>query len=96
MIVSLIFRVLLFPHQGNIVMIDQIVLFTLDLRTNAGSNIPFIDDSKNSYTSVSVGMFKESSLMGTFTLSRPHPSTNISLINMISSLTSGSLGSFDP
>jgi hypothetical protein len=44
-VVSLVFRVLHFPHQGNIVMIDQLSFCTLDLRTNVGSNIPFVNDS---------------------------------------------------
>jgi hypothetical protein len=61
-----------------------------------GSNIPFVGDSQSAYMSVGVGMFKDSSLMGTFTLPPPPPSSNVAPINMISSFTSGSLGSFDP
>jgi hypothetical protein len=74
------------------VTIDQLAYCTPDLRTNAGSNVPFVSDSKSVYMSVGVGMFKDSSLMGTFTLPPPLPSPNVAPINMISSITSGSLG----
>jgi hypothetical protein len=92
-IVSSVFRVLHFPHQGKIVTIDQLAFCTPDLGSNVGSNVPFVGDTQQSYMSVGVGMFKDSSLMGTFPLPPPPPTTNISPINMISSFTSGSLGS---
>jgi len=57
-IVSFIFRVLHFYHQGKIVTIDQFAFCTPDLRPNVGSNIPFVSDSQNAYTSVGVGMLK--------------------------------------
>ena len=78
-------------------MIDQISFCTLDLRIDEGSNIPFVGDSHNSYVSVGVGMFKDSSLMVTFPNPTPPHSSTITPINMISPFTSGSLGySFDP
>jgi hypothetical protein len=92
-IVSSIFRVLRFPHQGKIVMIDQLVFCTPDLGSNAGSNVPFVCDTQQSSLSVVVGMFKDPSLMGIFF---PRLAVNIAPINMISSFTSGSLGSVDP
>jgi hypothetical protein len=42
---SLFFMSLCFPHKGNIVTIDQHEFCTPKLMTNAGSNIPFVDDS---------------------------------------------------
>lgn len=90
-IVSSIFRVLRFPHQGKIVMVDQLVFCTPDLGSNAGSNVPFVCDTQQSSLSVVVGMFKDPSLMRIFSLA-----VNIAPINMISSFTSGSLGSVDP
>jgi len=39
---SSVFRVLLFPHQGNIIMIDKLSFYTLDLITNVGCNIHFV------------------------------------------------------
>jgi hypothetical protein len=57
-VVWLVFRVLFFPHQGNIITIDQIEFCTPYLRTDAGSNIPFVNDSQNDYASVGAGIFK--------------------------------------
>jgi hypothetical protein len=56
--ISSVFQVLHFPHQGNIITIDQLAFYTLNLRTNAGSNVPFVGDSKSDYMSVGVRMFK--------------------------------------
>jgi hypothetical protein len=43
-IVSSIFRVICFPHQGKIVTIDQLMFYTLDLGSIVGSNVPFVSD----------------------------------------------------
>jgi hypothetical protein len=45
---------------------------------------------------VVVGLFKYPSLMGIFLLPLPYPTVTITLVNMISSSTSGSLRSVDP
>jgi hypothetical protein len=93
-VVSSVFRVLSFPHQGKIIVIDQLVFCTPDLGSNAGSNVPFIGDTTHSYMNVSVGMFKYPSLMGISPLSPTSLTTNITPIDMISSFTSASLSSF--
>jgi hypothetical protein len=72
-VASSVFRVLCFPHQGCIVTINQLVFCTPNLRTTTGTNIPFVVDSQSAYTSIGAGMFKDSSLMGTFTLPPPSP-----------------------
>jgi hypothetical protein len=72
------------------------VFCTPDLGSNAGSNVPFVGDTTQSSLNIGVGMFKYPSLMGIFPLPPPSPTAIISPINMISSSTSGSLGSFDP
>jgi hypothetical protein len=46
-IISLVLRVLCFPHQGTNVTINQLVFCTPTLISNVGSNVPFIDDSKS-------------------------------------------------
>jgi hypothetical protein len=69
---------------------------TPNIGSNARSNVPFIDGAKKSYMSVGMRMFKDSSLMVKFPLPPAPPSTNIALVPMISSFTSGSLGSFNP
>jgi hypothetical protein len=81
-VVSTLFCVVHFPHQGKFVIIDQLAFFNLDTRTG---NVPFITKTPPSYENVGVGLLKDSSLMGTFPippLDVPHSS--ISPINMIS------------
>jgi hypothetical protein len=95
-VVSLVFRVLCFLHQGKIVTIDHLVFFTPDLGSNVGSIVPFVGNHTQSYMNVDVGMLKHPSLMGIFTLPLPSPTTSITPINMISSFTNGSLECFDP
>jgi hypothetical protein len=91
-----IFRVLYSPHQGRIMTIDQLTFCILDLRSTMGTNISFVTDSQSTYTSVGVRMFKDSSLMGTFTLPSPSLMMDFSPIHMISSNTSGSFSLLDP
>jgi hypothetical protein len=77
-------------------MINHLALCTLDLGSNLGSNVPFFDDTTQYYMNISVGMFKYPSLMGIFPLPPPSPTAPITPINIISSYTGGSHGSFDP
>ena len=65
-VLSSFFHTLQFPHEGKIVTIDQINVFTLDIHSNGSKNVPFVNDSKLSYESVGVGLLKYSSVMGTF------------------------------
>jgi hypothetical protein len=81
-VVSLVFRVLCFPHQCKIIMIDQFV-FNPDLGSNARSNIPFVSYTMQYYMNVNVGMFKYPLLMGIFPLPPPYSTTNGAPINMI-------------
>ena len=83
-VVYSVFRVLHFPHQGKIVMIDQIMFCTLDLGSNVGSNVPFVGDTQHYYIHVGAGMFKYPSLMGILTFLPPSPTVNIDPINMVS------------
>lgn len=56
------------------------------------NNVPFVEVSKISYESVGVGLIKDSSLMGAFTLSTP----TTTAINMISFMVQQSHESIDP
>jgi hypothetical protein len=67
-VVLSIFRVLHFPHQGKIITINQLLLCTPEIGSNTGSNVPFFDDTMQSYLNVNVGMFKDHLLMGIFPL----------------------------
>jgi hypothetical protein len=80
---SSVFNILLFPHQGKIVMIDQLAFYTLDLGSNIGLNVPFVSYTHQYCMHVGVGMFKYPSFIGIFPLPPPPPTTNVSPLNMI-------------
>jgi hypothetical protein len=84
-VVSTLFRVIRFPHQGKVVTVDQISFFNAD--THVG-NVPFIAKTPPGYENVGVGLLKDSSLMGTFPIPPPPdlPHPFIASINMISTI----------
>jgi hypothetical protein len=68
-IASSMFRILRFPHQGNIIIVDHIDYTTPYFHNVAGNYVHFL--VQNSFESVGVGILKDSSLMGVFPLSSP-------------------------
>jgi hypothetical protein len=84
-VVSTLFRVLHFPHQGKVVTVDQLAFFNADTRMG---NVPFIANTPPGYENVGVGLLKDSSLMGTFPIPPPSniPSPSVASINMISTV----------
>jgi len=62
-VVSILFRVIRFPHQGKFFMVDQLTFFSSDSHT---SNIPFIERTPPGYDNVGVGLLKGSFIMGSF------------------------------
>ena len=70
-VVSYVFHVIFFPYQHKMVTIDQLDYYMTDLSTNLELTIPFIGDSKMISDGISVGIFKYSSLMGTFHIPPP-------------------------
>ena len=54
-----------------------------------------VSNSPNGYTTINVGIFKDSFLLGTFPLPPPNVGV-VDPINMISYVVSLSLGSYDP
>jgi hypothetical protein len=77
-----LFHVVRFPHQGKVVTVDQLAFFNSNTRTR---NVPFIAKTPPDYENVSVGLLKDSSLMGTFPIPQPNvPRPSIASINMIS------------
>jgi hypothetical protein len=94
-VVSNLFRLLCFPHQGKVVTVDQLAFFNADTRTG---NVPFIENTPLGYENVGVGLLKDSSLMGTFPIPPPPtiPSPLISSINMISTMPRELPMSLDP
>jgi hypothetical protein len=94
-VVSTLFRVLRFPHQGRVVTVDQLAFFNADTRTG---NVPFIENTPPGYENVGVGLLKDSSLMGTFPKPPPPniPSPYVASINMISTVPHEIPSSADP
>jgi hypothetical protein len=83
-VVSTLFRVVHFPHQGKVVTVDQLAFFNSDTHT---SNVPFIAKTPPGYENVGVGLLKDSSLMGTFPIPPPDvPRPSVASINMISTV----------
>jgi hypothetical protein len=81
-IVSTLFRVVRFPHQEKVITVDQLAFFNSD---TCSGNVPFITKTPPGYENVSVGLLKDSSLMGTFPIPPPDvPCSSIASINMIS------------
>jgi len=68
-IVSSMFRVIQFPHEGKIVTIDQLSFTWKNPNSPAGSKISLIDNSTPMTESVGIGLYP--SLMGTFAFSFP-------------------------
>jgi hypothetical protein len=69
-IVSSIFLTLCFPHEGNIVTIDQLSFAYSSFNASLGNSIHVIDNSRSTTENVDVGMY--SSLMGTFDFLTPN------------------------
>ena len=64
-----LFRVICFPFNRNIVMIDQTSFKNLSVSASSGASVPIIDHSQPVTGSVGVGMYP--SLMGTFSCPAP-------------------------
>ena len=79
---STLFRVLWFPHEGNIISVDQLSFFN---STSFESNVSYVDCIPTPYESIRFGIYKDPTLMGLFSL--PPPKT--AQVNMISN-------SYDP
>jgi hypothetical protein len=93
-VVSTLFFVLHFPHQGKIVTIDQLAFFNSN--SHIGS-VHFVEKiTCSSYENVGVVLLKDSTLLGTFPLQPPNISPFFAKINMISTGIGKSLGSYDP
>jgi hypothetical protein len=94
-VVSTLFCVVRFPHQGKVVTVDQLAFFNAD--THVG-NVPFIAKTPLGYENVGVGLLKDSSLMGTFPIPPPPdiPHPFIASVNMISAVPHELPVSVDP
>jgi hypothetical protein len=93
-IVSTLFHVISFPHQGKFVTVNHLAFFSSDSCT---SNVPFIIKTPPGYENVSVGLLKDSSLMGTFPIPPPNvPPPFVTSTNMILTIVGEIFESYDP
>lgn len=76
-VVSSLFHVLHFTHEGKIVIVDQLTFFSSN---SSNGNVSYLENTDIPYENVRAGLFKDSSLMGNFFI----PPPNITSINMIS------------
>ena len=76
-IVSTLFRVFCFPHEGRIVKINQLDYSPIDPYATSDSTVPLVDNPRQPIENLGVGMY--SSLMGTFEF--PSPITKINAIS---------------
>ena len=75
-IASSLFRVICFPHQGNIIIVDQLSFFS---SSSSDENVPHVKHTSTPYESVGERLFKDHALMGIFPLPPPH----VAFVNMI-------------
>jgi len=68
-IASSLFCMICFPHQGNIVTVDQLSFFA---SSSSDGNVLYIKHTGAPYESVGASLFKYFSLMGSFPLPLPH------------------------
>jgi hypothetical protein len=68
-VVSLVFRVIKFPHEGQIVTIDQLSFCRPNPATETGPSVSLVGNSMQASESIGVGLYP--TLMGTFHLSTP-------------------------
>jgi len=88
-IVSTYFRKIAFPIQGEITIIDQLTFFPNNSQFTG--SIPLIHGSYQSLQNVGVGLLKDPSLMGTFSLPPPSNLAEVATMetcHMISSTSS--------
>lgn len=76
-VASSLFHMIHFPHQGKIVIVDQLSFFAY---SSLDGNVSYVKHTGSPYESVGAGIFKDSAFMGIFALPPPH----VSSVNMVS------------
>ena len=89
-IVSPVFRLILFPLDGKIVVVDHLSFCTPDYATLPSSIVPLIGGFPDSYVSIGTSLLKASSLLGFFPLPPPQ------ILNMVAMISTTLDGSIDP
>lgn len=84
-VVSSVFRLIKFPHNGKIVTINQLGYFSSNPASS--ESIQHVGKTTIPYKDVGVGLIKDSGLLGTFSFTPPNVSPPTATIHMISSKT---------
>ena len=84
-VVSFVFRIIMFPHQGKIVKVDQLSYYSSDPAST--DSIQHVGKTTIPYKDVGVGLIKDFALLGTFSLPPPNVPRTIANINMFTSRT---------
>jgi len=84
-VVSSVFRLVKFPHNGKVITVDQLTYFSSDPASS--ESIQHVGKTTIPYKDVGVGLVKDSGLLGTFSFPPPNVSSSIATIHMISSDT---------
>jgi hypothetical protein len=83
-VVSTVYRLVYFPHQGKSVSIDQLDYCTPNVCFDTVANVPLVSNSHQVPELIGEGLFKDPCLMGVFP--PPIPDTFVASINIISSV----------
>ena len=84
-VMSSVFRVIKFPHNGKIVTIDQLAYFASD--PTSSESIQHVGKTTIPYRDMGVGLVKDSGLLGTFPFPPIHEVSSFASIHMITSDT---------
>jgi hypothetical protein len=82
---SSVFQIMMFPHNGKIVTIDQVSHYEPNPSSNINNNLPLIHTSHDAYPLVKMDprIFKDPSLLGTYHGAPPllHPSNQVCVVS---------------
>ena len=78
-VASSVFRMVQFPHQGQIVTIDQLSFYSLETSNTDTNSVPAIGQTKPHYEDIGISLLKDSSIIGVF----PEVPSPYAMVNMI-------------
>jgi len=82
-IISIVFRIILFPLDRKIVTVDQLSFCTPDYSLLLSGFVPLVGGVLDSYISINTGLLKGSSLMGCFPTFSPAVPRTVSIVSSI-------------
>ena len=80
-VASSVFWTVQFPHQGQIVTIDQLIFYSPETLNTDTNTVPVIGQAKPHYEDIGVGLLKDSPIIGVF----PEVPSPYATVNMIAS-----------